>query len=151
MYRYIRIDNNENHNNDINFERRRHVSEGEGSPAGRSGYFACLGKVGAFNGILNICIYIYIYIFWATHIYHAVKISRAGVVLTADERSSYCIVGRLSYVFVWVSCFFARSSRMSPECHRNSPKSCQNFARISNGSTLKRRITTTRPSHMLHV
>ena len=44
-------------------------------------------------------------------------------------------VGRLSYVLLWVSCVLARSSRISPEFHRNfiriSPEFHRNFTRIT--------------------
>ena len=52
-------------------------------------------------------------------------------------------VGRLSYVFVCVPCCLARFAkvfiRFSSDVHRN-------FFKISNWSTLKKGITTTRPS-----
>ena len=59
--------------------------------------------------------------------------------------------GRLSYVFLRVSCCLARSTITGiAECHQNftriSLELHQNFARIPNWSTLKKGITTTQPS-----
>ena len=65
-------------------------------------------------------------------------------------------VGRLSYVFVWVSCCLTCSCRIStelhhqnsPEFHRNSTGISPEFRQNIELCTLKQGITTTRPSHL---
>ena len=78
---------------------------------------------------------------------------RLGRYVTTSPACSYVshsiTVGRLSYV-LWVYRCLTRPSRFSPEFHQNSPESHQNFAGISNWSTLKKGLTTTRPSHARH-
>ena len=52
----------------------------------------------------------------------------------------YGFCGKADVFVLWVSCCLARSTRTSPEFHRN-------FARISTRSTFKKGITATQPSH----
>ena len=62
----------------------------------------------------------------------------------------------LSVGFPLFNTLFQKFARISPEFHRNSPEFTRispefhrNFARISDWSTSKKGITTTRPSHMV--
>ena len=40
-------------------------------------------------------------------------------------------VGMLSYGFLWVSCFLARSSQISPQFYQNSPEFKYNLTGVS--------------------
>ena len=58
------------------------------------------------------------------------------------------ICGKAELCLLVVSCCSARFTRISPEVHRNFIRCSPEFARISNWSTLKTGIATTRPSHI---
>ena len=66
--------------------------------------------------------------------FRRVAISSHRVRSSTNEIRELATVGRLSYVFLWVSCCFTRSSRISPKFCQNftgitrvSPELCQNI------------------------
>ena len=112
---------------------------------------------------MYVCIYIYIYIYTRMyiHIYTYIYIYIYIYMCACSESSSLprpgalavCARGgRPSYITnihgvvgkakLWFGVGFplciTRSSRISPEFHRNSPECCQNSARKANSSTLKK-------------